>query len=82
MSCTTCHESYAHSKLDCPGIPKHCTVLGCTNDRHPASQEQQCGFHQLKGWREELRLRWMALPLDVKDTAEAEAEVRVWEALQ
>jgi hypothetical protein len=58
-----------------------CNTEGCTNPPHPQSEGGLCAKHEAMGWREELKLRWWAIQPKPEETAAAEIQVRMWEAL-
>jgi hypothetical protein len=59
-----------------------CNTEGCTSLPHPQSEGGHCAKHEALGWREELKARWWAIPPKTEETAEAEIQVRKWEALE
>ena len=77
--CEGCRMILSDDGDGCPDC-KICTSKDCHNLVHDLSEHDLCASCELDGATEELRLRWMELPLDFAYTTQAEANVRIWEA--
>jgi hypothetical protein len=59
-----------------------CNTEGCNRIPHTESEGGHCAAHEAQGWRDELKARWFVNPPDPNETAEAEIQVRRWEAMR